>query len=235
MGSTSAMSDNDNLVGTDDITPGLPAMSGLLYSMAPAVVFIALNSVFGLRPAIIGATVAIIGQSAMRRKNGQSIGKFWPLINIGVIVRGGIGVIFDSEAVYFGIGIGTKALIGVALIVSVVINRAVVGELLPHVLRFPRKVIDDPIYRKTTAAITVAAGCYYLLSAGWDVWLFRRSSANWYVFIRFFANWGAGIIFFGGAFAFLDKRLKQIDGFDGVLPLLEDMTENMWANGKSDE
>ena len=213
-------------------TPGLPPMSGLMFSAAPAIAFLILNSVANLRVAIVGATIAAVTQSVMRRRSGQSIGKFWPIVNAGVILRGSICVIFDSEAVYFGIGIGTKAVIGLALGVSVLVNRPALGELLPYVLRFPKKVVADPIYRRTAGVLTLAAAGYYMLTSVWDIWLFQRSSTNEFVLIRLVVNWVLGIVAFGAAFAYLDTKLKKIDGFDGVLPLLEDMSDNMWGRNQ---
>ena len=78
-------------------------------SVMPIILFIIFNRVFGLASAIIAATVWSVAISIRRLRNGYRIGKFIPIITAGIVVRGVIGIISDSEAVYFGIGIGTKA------------------------------------------------------------------------------------------------------------------------------
>ena len=105
------------------------------------------------------------------------------------MARGIIGIVTDSEAVYFGIGIASKFAIGLALVGSVVIGRNLLGILAPYVFGFDEELQQHPVYKSTMAVLTIIAGCYYFISAGFDIWLFNNSSANGYVVIRTVVNW----------------------------------------------
>ena len=85
-------------------------------SVMPIVLFIIFNRLLGLAQAIVAATVWSVAISIRRYRNGHPIGKFIPIVTAGIVTRGVIGIITDSEAVYFGIGIGTKASVGIGLI-----------------------------------------------------------------------------------------------------------------------
>jgi hypothetical protein len=83
-------------------------LSGSLEAIAPIVVFVVLNRLFGLRWAVVGATIWSLKVVIDRYRRGQPLGRFLPLVTVAVIGRGVIGVITDSETVYFGLGIATN-------------------------------------------------------------------------------------------------------------------------------
>ena len=97
-------------------------------SLMPVIIFIGLNRLAGLPWAITGATLWSLKVAYTRKRRGLTIGKFLPIVTAGIIARGVIGIITDSEAVYFGIGIATKAAIGLALIGSALIGRNLVAN-----------------------------------------------------------------------------------------------------------
>ena len=72
-------------------------------SVMPIVLFIIFNRLLGLAQAIVAATVWSVAISIRRYRNGHPIGKFIPIVTAGIVNRGVIGIITDSEAVYFGI------------------------------------------------------------------------------------------------------------------------------------
>ncbi len=190
-------------------------------SVMPIVLFLVLNKTLGLGWAIGGATAWSVKAAVSRRRRGLPIGRLLPLITAFIVARGVVGILTDSEAVYFGIGIGTKYAIGLGLIASVVVGRDVVGWAAPYLFGFDAETQRHPIYRRTTRIITLAIAVYELLSATFDIWLFNNASTNEYVFIRFVISWPLGMMLFLGSLAFAARRFAAIPGFPGVLALLE--------------
>ena len=70
----------------------------------PIVLFVGLNRLAGLGWAVLGATVWSIKAVVGRRRRGEAVGKFLPILVGYLVVRGIIGILTDSDAVYFGIG-----------------------------------------------------------------------------------------------------------------------------------
>ncbi|MGI9600908.1 MAG: hypothetical protein ACR2QE_03415 [Acidimicrobiales bacterium] len=183
----------------------------------------------GLKWAIVAATGWGMYTMVGRWRRGLPIGRFLPLILVFLVVRGALGVAFDSEEVYFGIGIGTKILIGIGLMVSVAIGKPIVGLLLPYVFPFDEETKSHPTYFTTMAHLTLVAAAYELLTAVWDIWLLQNSSASGYVVIRSGVGIVTSVLAFGGSFWYAKRRLDSIPGFEGVLPLLERMSTD-WSS-----
>jgi hypothetical protein len=166
----------------------------------------------GTAVAIAGATIWSLKVTYVKHRRGQRIGWLLPITTLYLIIRGTIGIVTDSRAAYFGIGIGTKAAIGLALIGSVVIGKGV-GVMYAHrVLPFPDNVRAHRIYRSTLNQLTVLAGCYEIASAGWDIWLYNHSSKSGFILIRMLVSWVSAFVVMFGAIFYADWRLKRIPG-----------------------
>ena len=158
----------------------------------------------------------------MRRgRRGEAIGKFLPLLIIYLLVRGVIGIITDSEDVYFGIGIATKAAIGLGLIGTVILRRSFLSQVLPMVLPFKSETIKHKVFSRVMAQMTVALGFYQILTSVWDVWLYRQTSVDGYVVIRTLVGFPAGFVASLIAIFYIDRSLRRADGFKGFVDLLE--------------
>ena len=202
--------------------PPLPGVGGNpLDSIMPIVLFLGLRRLFGLAWGIVGATAWALKVAVQRKRAGHPIGKFLPIITAGIIARGVVGIITDSEAVYFGIGIGVKAAIGVALIGSVLIGRNLIATYAPLLVGFDDATVANPIYRRAMDRVAIAAGVAQLVSSAFDVWLYNNSSVGGYLTIRFFVNWPFTTLVLFGAFAYLGRGLAKIPGFPGMNALLE--------------
>ncbi len=160
----------------------------------------------------------------MRKRRGSPIGKFLPLLLVYLVVRGALGIIFDSEDVYFGIGIGTKVVIGLALIGSVLVGKPLMDRLVPLVFPFDDATKQHRIYRSTMTHLTLLGAAFELVSSVWDVWLLANSSVTGYVLIRFLVGTVLGIVVFVGAFFYAQRRLDKIPGFEGLFKMLERMS-----------
>lgn len=212
--------------------PPPPSMWASLEGIFPVVAFMVLNSVAGLGWAIAGATVVSLWSAISRRRRGVPIGRFLPIIMVIIIGRGAIGIITDSEAVYFGLGIASKFAIAAALAISVAIGKAAVGYLAPYVLGFDDETQQHRSYRSAMAHITVIGAIYYLISASFDIWLFNNASTNQYVLVRFIVNWVFTTGAIVGSAIYLNRRLQEIPGMPSLMTVVEDrITEQAAALG----
>ena len=81
-----------------------PVGENLWEALFPLFAFIVVNRLFSLLWAIVVAT--LWSQNHLPEiRNGYLLAVL-PIVTIGIIARGVVGIITDSEAVYFGIGIG---------------------------------------------------------------------------------------------------------------------------------
>jgi hypothetical protein len=198
--------------------------SGGLDSVISVAAFMIANRLGGLGWAIAASTTWSLKAAITRRRKGMAIGKLLPITTAVLLIRGIVGIVTDSKAIYFGSGIAIQAAIGLGLIISALIGRSVIGEIAPRVLPFPPHVAAHPLFRSTMARLTIVAGVYELTKSGWDVFIYNNASTNGFVLMRFLAGWLTGVIAITGSIIWADRRLKRIEGFDGMLPMLESMT-----------
>ncbi|MYL09579.1 MAG: hypothetical protein F4015_08930, partial [Acidimicrobiia bacterium] len=90
--------------------PSVPTRADVFDQYMPIVLFLVLNSAFGLIPAIAAMTAWAVKAQVSRYRRGLPLGRVMPIIVVYLLIRGTLGIIYDSEDVYFGIGIGAKAL-----------------------------------------------------------------------------------------------------------------------------
>lgn len=201
-------------------------MSGL-DSLMPALLFLLFNRFFGLGWAIGAATVWSLRVIWSRRRKQIPIGRVLPLVAGFVVARGIIGIITDSEAVYFGLGIASKFAIGLGVAIAAKIGRNVLAIAVPYVFDFSEEVRSHPIYVAALDRIAYVAGLYYVVSAGFDIWLYNNNSVEGYIIIRMMVNWPLGIAVFWGCVAYLTRRLRQVPEFPGLYKLLEQRAEQV--------
>jgi len=192
-----------------------------LDSVMPVVLFLGLRRFASLSWAIVGATLWALKVAYMRKRRGHPVGKFLPIITVAIIARGAVSIITDSEAVYFGIGIGFKAGFGVLLIASALVGRNLIGTYAPMLFGFDKATTSHPIYKRAMNHVAWVAGIAELMSAGFDIWLFRNSSVGGYLTIRFFVNWPFTSLVLFGSIAYLGRELAKIPHFLGMSELIE--------------
>ena len=191
-----------------------------LQSAAPVVIFLAVNRFAGLRWAVVAATLWSIKIVVDRRRKGLPLGRFMPIVTAAVLIRGAIGVITDSETVYFGLGIASKYVAAAVLVGSVLLGKPLAAKAAPYLMDMPHGMSTHRVFLSTMKIITLIAGLYYCISATFDIWLFRRSSVEGFVLIRFLANWplsAAAIV----AIVITVQRMQQIPGVDSIPTLVE--------------
>jgi hypothetical protein len=190
-------------------------------SFIAVVIFIATNKLAGLPWAIGAVTLWSLRAIYVRWRKGLGIGVLLPVVTAGILVRGIIGIITSSEAVYFGLGIAGKATVGVAIIGSAVIGKNLLARFAPLVFGFDSATVAHPAYRRAMNRVAWVAGVAQLGSAAFDVWLYRNSSVNGYVLIRFLVNWPYTTIILLGCMWYLSRALATIAGFPGIGVVME--------------
>ena len=193
-----------------------------MHAVIPVLVFLAANRIAGLRWAVLATTIGSLGVAVDRRRKGQPLGRLMPIVTAAVVVRGAVGIATGSETVYFGLGIATKYLVAALLLGSATIGVPLAERAAPLVMRIPQEMAEHRLFRSTMAIITSIAGLYYVVSASFDIWLFRRSSVEGYVLVRFLANWPLSAAALVGIMAALQIRLQKIPGMPPFALLIEE-------------
>ena len=191
-------------------------------ALFPIFAFIIVNRLIGLVWAIVAATIWSILIAVQRFRRGHPIGRFLPIVAVGIIARGIVGIVTDSEAVYFGIGIGIKASIGVALIISVLARKNFLATYAPVLLNFDEGITREPIYRKAMNHVAVVVAFAQFASSAFDIWLFNNASVDGYLIIRFFVNWPFTTVVIIGSFFYMNRRLGEIPEFPGIAQVMEE-------------
>ncbi|WP_419917873.1 hypothetical protein [Candidatus Poriferisocius sp.] len=202
-------------------TPPTPTSADVFDQYMPIVLFLVLNSLVSLFWAIVAMTLWAIKAQVSRHRRGLPQGKVMPIIVVYLLVRGTLGIIYDSGEVYFGIGIGVKALAAVVLVISVLIRRNLVSYAFSFLLPLLDHIKSLPEYRRAMNRIALGVALVVFASVGFDTWLLRNASINKFVFIRMGTNWGASMATFLVIGFYLDRSLRRIPGFPGLMPLLE--------------
>jgi hypothetical protein len=187
----------------------------------PIVLFIVFNRIMGLAQAIIATTVWSVVISIRRFRNGHPIGKFIPIVTAGIVIRGVIGIITDSEAVYFGIGIGTKATVGLGLIITATLWRSYLSTQIKKFISSSKFDTSHPAFQAGVNRVAGMLGLALLISSGFDIWLFNNASVDGYLVIRFFVNWVYTTAVILMVAFYLERQWGKINDFPGISSLLK--------------
>lgn len=190
-------------------------------SVMPIVLFIVFNRIMGLAQAIIATTVWSVVISIRRFRNGHPIGKFIPIVTAGIVIRGVIGIITDSEAVYFGIGIGTKATVGLGLIITATLWRSYLSTQIKKFISSSKFDTSHPAFQAGVNRVASMLGLALLISSGFDIWLFNNASVDGYLVIRFFVNWVYTTAVILMVAFYLERQWGKINDFPGISSLLK--------------
>lgn len=175
----------------------------------------------GVQLAIVLMTAAAVWAVVQRVRQGRAIGWWIPGVAVYLFARGIAGLIW-GEDVFLAAGIGVKVVLGLAALVSVVIGRPLAAELAPMVLPFDPGVRSHPLFRTTMRNVTLAYSIYQLISVGFEIWLLGATeSGTGFLIIRTLVGWVAGVIGFFVAIFYVDRSLRRIPRFDGVMPMFE--------------
>lgn len=177
----------------------------------------------GDRIAIVLMTAAASWAVVQRIRRGEAIGWWIPSVAIYLFCRGVAGLIW-GEDVFLAVGIGLKVALGVAALVSVLIGRSAAAYLAPMVLPFSDRTQAHPRFRSTMRDLTLAYAVYQLVTVGFEIWLLGETdSGTGFLVIRTLIGSAAGFVGFIAAVFYVDRRLRAIPWFDGVMPMFEEI------------
>ncbi|MXZ30148.1 MAG: hypothetical protein F4078_07505 [Acidimicrobiia bacterium] len=201
-------------------------------TLLAVVAFVALFRFWGLGPAIGAITVISLLSGVLRVRSGVGVGKLLPLVTIGVVARGVVGILTDNDDIYFGIGIGYKFAIAAALMLSAPLKLNPATDLVARTLGLPALVCSHEAYRSAVDRIIVVFGLLLGAAAGFDIWFLGVTDPDEYVLFRYLINWPLYVGFTTLSLLFLSRRLGRIPGFPGLMNLLEQQAEARTAARK---
>ncbi len=183
----------------------------------------------GARIAIVAMTAAASWAIVQRRRRGESIGWWIPVVALYLLGRGIAGLIW-GEDVFLATGIGLKVLLGIAALASVLIGRPLAGELAPLVLPVDDHVREHRRWHVTMRNLTLGYALYQLITVGFEIWLLGSTdSGTGFLLIRTGVGWLSGFLGFFAAVAYAERGLRPIPDFPGVLALFEQIGEALEA------
>ena len=201
-----------------------------LDQLMPVVLFIVFFNLVNTETAVIAATAWSIKAAVSRYRRGLPIGVWLPGITVYFMLRAGITIAVErdivdfgvsSEAVFFGISIGTKILVGLVIAVTIIIGRPFLVWGIPKVVKLPEAVSSDPRYFTTLRNATWLIVVYELGSSIWDIWLFNHAGVNLFLVTRQVVNFIVAFVFITAALTYIDRRLDAIEEYPGLLEVLE--------------
>lgn len=199
-----------------------------LDQLMPVFLFIACYNLVNTEVAVVASTGWSVKAAYSRRRRGLPIGKWLPTITAYFLVRAAVAIAVErdfvdfgvsSEAAYFGIGIGTKLLVGVVVAGTILVNRPLLAWLLPKIVNVPATVRSASRYRSTMRNMTWLIVLYQIGSAVWDIWLFNNSGVNVFLLTRQVVNFVVAFVVVSGALLYMDHRLGELEDYPGLAEL----------------
>ena len=196
----------------------------------PVVLFLVFYNLVNTELAVVAATAWSVKAAYSRRRRGLRIGAWLPGITVYLMVRAAISIAVErelvdfgvsSEAVYFGIGIGTKMLVGLAAAVTILIGRPFALWAVRWVVDLPESVRAHPRFASTLRNVTWVIAFYEIGSSVWDIWLFNNSGVSFFLITRQFVNFGAAFALIMATLVYVDRRLAKVPGWPGLVRLLD--------------
>ena len=222
--------------GGSQIDQIMPVVLFLVFYNIDAVRVAGLNNI---EVAVIAATAWSVKAAYSRRRRGRPIGKWLPVITGYLIVRAGISVAVErdlvdfgvsTEAVYFGIGIGTKLLVGLAAAATILAGKPFALWLVRFIGDFPAHLRDDRRFVATMRNVTWVIALYEIGSSIWDIWLYNHAGVSSFVVIRFLGNYAASLVLIFATLVYVDRRFSKIEGCPSLVELLELITRRRSAS-----
>ena len=212
-----------------------------LDQLMPVLLFLAFFNLDGLRigwlsnieVAIIAATGWSVKAAYSRRRRGLPIGAWLPVITGYLLVRAAVSIAVErelvdfgvsTEAVYFGIGIGTKMLVGVAAAVTVVAGKPFMLWVARRFVPLAETVLRDRGFVATMRNVTLVIVAYEIGSSVWDIWLYNNAGVNLFLLTRQVVNFVVAFLLIFVTLLYIDRRISKIDGCPNLTDLVGSLT-----------
>ena len=198
-----------------------------LDQLAPVVLFLVCYQIFdSTELAVISATAWSLKAAISRRKRKLAIGYWIPCVTVYLIVRGAVSIAVErgwvdfgvsAEAVYFGIGISTKIILGIAAIGTIIAGKPFVLWAVNTLLQPIDTIASHPRFTRALRNITWVVVFHQFTSSVCDIWLYNNSSVTFFVIIRIAVSYGLTFISMMMAFVYLDKVMSSTPEWPGVI------------------
>ena len=208
---------------------GFGSSSNLDQNM-PVVLFIALYNLVNIKAAVVAATAWSIKAAVTRRRNGLGIGWWLPVVTGYLVARSVVTILVDEgivdfgvspEAVYFGIGIATKILIGTAVLLTIIAGRPLLAWLVPKVVDLSDELLAESRYVRTMTVATAMIVFWEYGSSAWDIWLYNNAGFNFFFLTRSAVNFVVSFVLITGTLMYIDRTLDPLDTYPGLTEILE--------------
>ena len=206
----------------------------------PVVLFLVFYNLVNTEIAVLAATAWSVKAAYSRRRRGLPIGTWLPAITAYLLVRAVISIAVErelvdfgvsAEAVYFGIGIGTKMLVGLAAAATILVGRPLAVWAVRWVADLPDEVRSDRRFISTLRDVTWVIAFYEIGSSVWDIWLFNNSGVNVFLITRQVVNFAAAFALIFATLAYVDRRFSKIDGCPSLVEMVSRTTRRNPASG----
>ena len=195
--------------------------------------FIQVPGLNNIELAVIAATAWSIKAAYSRVRRGLPIGKWLPVITGYLVVRAGIAIAVERdlvdfgvspEAVYFGIGIGTKMLVGLAAAATILVGKPFVLWLARRFVPLPEAVLGHRSFETTLRNVTWVIAFYEIGSSVWDIWLYNNAGVSQFLIIRLLGNYVVSFVLIFGTLIYAERRFSKIDGCPSLVDLVSRAT-----------
>ena len=199
----------------------------------PVVLFLVFYNLVNTEVAVIAATAWSVKAAYSRRRRGLPIGTWLPVITGYLLARAAVSIAVErdlvdfgvsSEAVYFGIGIGTKMLVGVAAAVTILMGRPFMVWVAHRFGQLPEELKHHPGFLATLRNVTWVVTFYEVGSALWDFWLYNSAGVNVFLVTRQVVNFVVAFLLIFATLMYVDRRFSKIDGCPSLVDLISRAT-----------
>ncbi len=206
----------------------------------PVLLFLVFYNLANTEIAVIAATAWSVKAAYSRRRRGLPIGAWLPAITGYLLVRAAVSIAVErefvdfgvsSEAVYFGIGIGTKMLVGVAAAATILAGRPFMLWVARRFLQLEEAVLHHPRFVSTMRNVTWVITVYEVGSAVWDIWLYNSAGVNLFLVTRQVVNFFAAFVLIFVTFVYVDRQFSKIDGCPSLVDLFSSATSRAPTDG----
>ena len=194
----------------------------------PVVLFLVFYNWLSTEIAVLAATAWSVKAAFSRKRRGLPIGTWLPVITGYLLVRAAISIAVEreivdfgvsAEAVYFGIGIGTKMMVGIAAAVTVIVGRPFMVWVARRFLALPDSVQNHPDFVTTLRNVTWVITIYEVGSSIWDIWLYNAAGVNFFLITRQATNFVVAFLLIFVTLLYVDRKFAKIEGCPNLLHL----------------
>jgi len=184
---------------------------GLLDTILPPVLFLALNSFLGFQVAVGGALTLAILIAVLRLSRKQSL--LYSLAGIGSVgLAIALAWFLGRSEGYFLPGIVNGGITVALALVSLLIRKPIVAWTSFIARRWPLDWYWHPQVRPAYSEVTIAWTLFFAARLVWQVILFQGKNTDQLAFVNFLLGWPALIILLVFSYLYGTWRLRNLNG-----------------------